>query len=498
MHRVAIAGAGPAGCYAASKLLSKLPHARVDVLEKLPAPFGLVRYGVAPDHPETKAVEHSLESTLNDERVRFFGNVSVGTDVSVHELRQRYSAVVLASGAVADRTLGVPGENTCDGVLSARRFVGWYNGAPEDVAHVERLNIAEKLASSRHVAIIGLGNVSIDCARMLLKPAEELAQTDVCQHALDALQQSAVQRVVLIGRRGPAQAAYTAREVREVAQLPGVQAMSPFTELHDSISEADAHELAKDRARRRAHEALAKNAADCSLSTSEHNVFEHNNNPNNMKELHFRFLRSPISFECQSDHNQSLSGVRLQRNKLQGEAFARRVVPTEDKSEVIPCGLAIRSIGYKAEPIDQTVPFDHSSGRVEHNGGRIALNEDNRQLGALYGCGWLKRGPTGVIATNVMDAEDTALNAASDLERESEMSAAHRLSDIASGTEHYHGVDDLLQKRSVEYVTMEDWSKIDKAERARARPGAPREKFVTIEHMLQHSSSGGKRRTALS
>lgn len=496
--RVAVAGAGPAGCYAAYKVATRIPRAHVDLLESLPSPYGLVRYGVAPDNSETKAVESSLHSHLSRPNIRLLANITIGSDISVNELRSLYHAVILATGSQSEKPLNIPNESPprTHSVISSKQLVGWYNGHPHDVHSLQSREIATKLSHARSVAIIGLGNVSIDCARMLLRSPSELQFTDICSHALDALTHSSVKRVILIGRRGPAQASYTAREVREAVQLNGVQAMSPHDELHDSITDADAHELSRDRARRRAHEALTKHAVDCDLSKSQSDAFSFNHNPSNAKELHFRFLRSPVSFELPDpdthpDHHHLglLHGVRLERNELKGDAFSRKAVPTGDTSEVVPCELAIRSIGYKSQPVDDGVPFDHTQGRVQHTGGRVDGSKPSIGLCPLYACGWLKRGPTGVISTNVMDAEDTASTVADDLVGDGdERDASCDDGDHAAGGA--RSIDDLLDQRGVRPVTLDGWHRIDSAEQdaGRAR-GAPREKVVTVEQMLKIARS---------
>lgn len=436
---------------------------RVDIVEKSPAPFGLVRYGVAPDHPGTKEVERSLGEILEDGRASFFGNVAVGKDVSVDELRARYSAVVLACGAPADKELGVPGERELAGVTSARRFVGWYNGSPEDRDEP----IEERLRAARTALIVGLGNVSVDCARVLLRSPRDLAKTDMCQHAVDALARSSIERVILAGRRGPAQAAYTAREIRELTNMAGVHVWSPENEV-GALFEADKEELRRDRARRRAHEAVSK-AVEAWRGISESET---------SRSLHLRFLQSPISINPSKQDDSVVGSVTLRANELGGEA-GKRVSKPLKATEDVDADIVIRSIGYKAVPIEG-VPFDHRAGAVPHYGGRV-LSEtgtDSVQPG-LYVCGWLKRGPTGVISTNLMCAEDTVNSVVEDCEQ-------GRVGAPTTGEEEFDGIELLLRHRGVRYVTLDGWHRIDHAEReAGSQRGAPREKFTSVESMLQ-------------
>ena len=475
-HRFAVVGSGPAGMYAALALAKTFAGSTIDVFDRSPAPFGLVRYGVAPDHAETKLVTKKFHETLTTrEDVAYYGNVGLGRDVSVGELMDGYHGVVLACGASGDRRLEVPGEETRRGVLSAREFVAWFNGdpahGPESETHARVREALEKGGANAHVAVIGVGNVAIDCARVLLKDADALAETDICAHALETLRAHPVSSVSLIGRRGVAQASFTPKELRELLNLPDVRV--EMSEETLALAPEDEEELTRSRPRRRAYEAFTKrkDAGECLREDG-----------GCKKTLHVRFLASPLEFG--GDKDGALRWMKLGRNELVGPAGARKSIPSGE-TETIPTALALRSVGYRAEPIASTVDGDESSSgvtlpfderaRVVPNayGAVIADALSLRQIPRLYVTGWLKRGPTGIIGTNLTCAEETVAKMAADF-------AVNPPEEPLS-----RGVASILARRGVRVVDADDWNRLDDLERARGEAvGKPREKFTRVRDML--------------
>ncbi len=369
--RIAVVGSGPAGFYAAGHLL-KESNVEVDMLERLPTPHGLVRSGVAPDHPKIKTVTRVYEKTSAHPRFRFFGNVELGRDVTVDELREHYHAIIYAVGAAADRPLGITGEEL-PGSWAATDFVGWYNG------HPDYCDLEFDLSCERAV-VIGNGNVALDVARMLTLDHAELATTDVADHALEALRSSAVREVVVLGRRGPAQAAFTNPELLELGEMQGVDVLVNGDELERALAVPDA-------------------GMD---PTSERNVKvlrEYAQRPlgGQPRRIELRFLLSPIEFTGAPDSG--VAGVRTVRNELvAGADGALRAQPT-DEEELIEAGLVLRAVGYRGRPLPE-VPFDEHRGIIVNEGGRVHDPDDGTQRPGEYVVGWIKRGPTGVIGTN--------------------------------------------------------------------------------------------------
>jgi len=386
--------------------------------------------------------------------VQFAGNIDVGKDISLEDLRSRYHAVILAYGAEEDRRLGVPGENL-RGVFGAREFVAWYNGLP----NFRELNPC--LDETDTVAIVGQGNVAVDCARILCKTVEELRATDITEHALRSLSESRVKRVYMIGRRGPVQAAWTTAELRELAQLGTNATCRIVIDPSDlKLTSEQEKELKEDRPKRRMFELLHKTA----LST-----WGQQSGPN-QRELIIRFLRGPNEFIADPKDKTRLGFLRLDINSLErspdGSYRAVRTGQTED----VECQLSLRSIGYKSVPIDG-LPFDVKQGTVVHDAGRV-------QPG-LYVAGWLKRGPTGIIGTNKGDAEETVETLLRDMQK-------GELPHLKSTTPGVEGLKPLLEERGVQMVSYEDWKRIDAAEREMGtKSGKPREKFVRVEDMLR-------------
>uniref|UniRef100_A0A3B4U243 NADPH:adrenodoxin oxidoreductase, mitochondrial n=1 Tax=Seriola dumerili TaxID=41447 RepID=A0A3B4U243_SERDU len=420
--KVCIVGSGPAGFYTAQHLIKQ--HVHVDIYERLPVPFGLVRFGVAPDHPEVKNVINTFTQTAKHSRCSFYGNVNVGKDVSVQELQRAYHAVVLSYGAEGNRTMGVPGEGLA-GVYSAKDFVGWYNGLPSC------RQLSPDLSCETAV-ILGQGNVALDVARVLLSPVDMLKETDITQPALEALAHSQVRRVLIVGRRGPVQVAFTIK-----VDLP--------------------------RPRKRLTELMLKTALQTPGET------EQERRDQASRTWGLRFFRSPVEVLADPERHRT-AGIRLAVTRLEGSGEAARAVLTGDVEDVT-CGLVISSIGYKSLPIDQSVPFDSKSAIVPNTMGRI------KQAPGLYCSGWLKTGPTGVIATTMNNSFDTARSLLDDME-----SGVLDLSAAKSGSQ---VITALLEQRGVKPVSFSDWEKIDRVEMSRGEAsGKPREKLLTVEEML--------------
>jgi ferredoxin--NADP+ reductase len=425
-RRTAIIGAGPSGFYAAEQLL-KAGFA-VDLYDRLPTPYGLVRAGVAPDHPKIKTVTRIYAKTAQHEAFRFFGGVELGRDVTREDLLQRYHAVVYAYGTAAGNRLGIPGEDL-PGSHAATDFVGWYNG------HPDFCDLAFDLTTERAV-VVGNGNVALDVARMLVLAADELAPTDTADHAVDAFGGSGVQEVVVLGRRGPAQAAFTTPELRELADLGRADVVvEPFA--------ADLPEDASPTTRRNV-EVLQAYAATPPAGRTHRIVL--------------RFCCSPV--ELLGDER--VTGLRIARNRLETDADGRvRAVPTGEE-EVVPCGLVLRAVGYRGTPVPG-IPFDEALGRIPNVGGRVT-GPDGAHLPGEYAVGWIKRGPSGVIGTNKKDAAETVAHILADALPEPPLEPA----------------EDWLP----DHVSWEDWEAIDAAETAAGTPGGrPRVKLVRLEDL---------------
>uniref|UniRef100_A0A8C3ATM3 NADPH:adrenodoxin oxidoreductase, mitochondrial n=1 Tax=Cyclopterus lumpus TaxID=8103 RepID=A0A8C3ATM3_CYCLU len=421
----------------------------VDIYERLPVPFGLVRFGVAPDHPEVKNVINTFTQTARQSRCSFYGNVDVGTDVSVEELRQAYHAVVLSYGAEGNRTMGVPGEDLA-GVHAAKDFVGWYNGLPS--CRQLRPDL-----SSETAVILGQGNVALDVARVLLSPLDILKMTDITQPALEALAESQVRRVLIVGRRGPVQVACTVKEVREMVNLPNAR-----PEMVGADFEGVAEAL-KDlpRPRKRLTELMLKTALEVPGEKEQQRRSEASH------AWGFRFFRSPVEILADPERSRT-AGIRLAVNRLEGSGEGARAVLTGEVEDVT-CGLVISSIGYKSLPIDPSLPFDSRKAIVLNNMGRV------QRAAGLYCSGWLKTGPTGVIATTMNNSFDTARSLVEDMDL-----GTLDVSVVKPGSQ---SVAALLEKRGVKPVTFSDWEKIDRVELSRGEAvGKPREKLSVTDH----------------
>jgi len=449
--RVAIVGSGPAGFYALQALFqAEGLNVQVDMYDRLPVPFGLVRSGVAPDHPKIKKVMALYERLAERPEFRFFGNVEFGKDVTLDDFRKLYHQVVFASGAQADRVLGIPGENL-EGVHSARRFVAWYNGDP-DYSHQDFDFSAE------NAVVIGVGNVAADVARILCRLPRVLEKTDIANYALEALKHSAIKTVHLIGRRGPVQAAFSHPEIHELGEMAGASASTLPEEMQ--LDEASEQELLSgtDDLRHR-YEALK--------------LLEGRDEPGKPRRLVIRFCLSPV--EIVGDGEGRVRALEVVRNALfldeQGTVRSR---PT-DETEEIPCGLVFRSVGYKGVVLEG-LPFDAAAGVVPNDHGRVIDPESGQQMAGVYVAGWIKRGPTGLIGANKTCSRETI----------------DALIDDLGGDKHFFpttpqadAVDQLLRERRVDYVTYDEWKRIDELEVERGRAvGRPRVKLTERDDIL--------------
>jgi ferredoxin--NADP+ reductase len=451
--RIAVIGSGPAGFYAAGHLLKDAAgHIEVDMFERLPTPWGLVRSGVAPDHPKIKSVTRVYEKTAEHPRFRFFGNVTFGEHVSREDLLAHYHAIVYATGSPVDRPLGIPGEDL-PGSHAATEFVGWYNGHPD---HSE---LEIDLLSAERAVVIGNGNVAIDVARMLVLAPAELAPTDTADHALEVLANSHVSEVVIVGRRGPAQAAFTNPELLELGELSQADVIVDPVELDRALAVSDP-DAEPDITHRRNVEILR--------SYAEREPAGH------PKRVVLRFLLSPTALLPGEDGR--LGAVELVRNELvPAEGGGLRAKASEER-ETIPAGLAFRAIGYRGIALPG-VPFQERAGTIPNDAGRVVDPSTGSQLPGEYVVGWIKRGPSGVIGTNKKDAQETVDAILADLE-----AGTHLAPESPDG----EAAEAMIRACRPDLVTYAGWSEIDRHERALgAAAGRPRVKLTRIDEMLR-------------
>jgi len=448
-YYVAIVGAGPSGYFAAASLLKFAdssaaaggPDVRVDMLEMLPTPWGLVRSGVAPDHPKIKSVSRTFEKTSNDPRFRFFGNIAVGRDVQADELTQRYDAVIYAVGAQSDRALRIPGEEL-PGSVAAVDFVGWYNAHP----HFEEM--APDLSTGRAL-VVGNGNVALDVARILVTDPDVLANTDIADHALKSLHDRGVDEVVIIGRRGPLQSTFTTLELRELGELEGVDVVVDPADLA-SITDEDAEAAGK---LSRANIKVLRDYA------------ERQHRPGHRR-IVFRFRTSPIEIGG-TEHVES---IVLGHNELVSGEGGRVVAKDTGERETLPVQLVVRAVGYRGVKVPG-LPFNEASGTIPHEGGRVSGGASE------YVVGWIKRGPSGVIGSNKKDSQDTVDTLLADL-------SGTQLPEVAPDYS-----DELVRwlvERQPLLVTDDHWQVIDAHERSAGEPhGRPRVKIANVAELLR-------------
>jgi ferredoxin--NADP+ reductase len=443
---VAVVGSGPAGFYAAGALLDAEVPVEVDMIERLPTPWGLVRLGVAPDHPKLKTVSRAFERTAQKPGFRFFGNVEVGRHLSHEDLTRLYDAAIYAFGAQTDRRLGIPGEDL-PGSWSATELVAWYNGHPDFQELDFDLGVARAV-------VIGNGNVALDVARMLALTPEELAPTDTTDPAIEAIGSSALREIVVVGRRGPAQASWTTQELKELGELAGADVVVDPAELElDPASEAS---LEHDTNARRNMEVLRGFASR-----------EPAGKPMTVR---LRFLLSPVAIHGDA----RVESVELVRNRLETEDGRLVAVPTAEH-EAVQCGVVFRSVGYRGVGLPG-LPFDERRGTIRNEGGRVVESDGSHVVGT-YCAGWIKRGPTGIIGTNKKDATETV---------------AQLLDDVRAGLISHReevtaeSVESLLAERDSKAVMYAGWASIDELERAAGEKlGRPRVKLRTWDELLE-------------
>lgn len=430
MRHIAIIGSGPAGYYTAEACQKQFgDDLAIDIIDRLPVPFGLVRFGVAPDHQSIKAVTRRYEAVALSDTVRFVGNLVIGRDVSIPELLELYDAVVLATGAPSDRSLGVPGDDL-PGVIGSAAFVGWYNGHP-DYADLE------PEIDGRNILIIGNGNVALDCARILAKTADELEDSDVVAHAFSILSTSQPRSINILGRRGPAQIAMTPKELGELGRLERASAHVDPDDLPPQLIDEGL-----EPGQRKSLALLREFAVPA---------------PEKAVPIHFDFFVQSVRVEGEG----KVERLIVEKTRLNDQQESMGTGETL----AMPADLIISCIGYRTPPIPD-VPYDDARGRF--------ANVDGRIREGLYGVGWARRGPTGTIGTNKPDGFMIADAIAADQPE-------------AAGKQGRAGLDAVIAERGLDIVTFRDWQKIDQAEIDRARSGAPREKFVRVEDMVKAS-----------
>ena len=468
--RVAIIGAGPSGFYAAGALLQqKDAHVTIDVFDRLPTPYGLVRYGVAPDHQKIKSVTRIYERTMKDSRVRYFGNVNLGTDISHVDLKAHYDQIIYAVGAQSDRKLDIPGEDL-EGSFSATEFVAWYNGHP-DFRHYEFDLTVES------VAVIGVGNVAMDVTRILAKSVDELKTTDITDYALEELRESKVRRIHIFARRGPVQAKFTNPEIKELGELEVADVIVNPADL--ALDEASRAELAEDRTAQRNMETLHELAERGSTGKP--------------KQIVFHFLRSPTEI---SGSGGAVSAMMTEKNALYATETGYLSCRGTGAYKEFDVGLVFRSIGYRGVPIPG-VPFYDRWGIIPNEKGRVTAEHGGSVVPGEYTVGWAKRGPTGVIGTNKPDAVETVKMMMEDVKSAAITTGAatSAVASAANGQQspqpdaHDARVNDivaLLRDRGADFVSFADWRILEQIENERgAQRGRPRVKVTDVEEMLR-------------
>ena len=450
--RVAVIGSGPAAFYASELLLKNTAHViEVDMFERLAAPHGLVRYGVAPDHAKIKTVTRAYDAIAAHPRFRFFGCVEFGKHLTLADLSAHYHQVLFATGAQTDRHMGIPGEELA-GSHAATEFVAWYNGHPD--FRQCRFDLSVKRA-----AVIGVGNVAIDVARILVRTPEELEKTDMAAHAIEALRKSRIEEVYLLGRRGPAQAAFTNPEVKEIGEMPGADVIVRADEVQlDPLSEAYVA-AAGDRTLLKKIEILQGYALRKPEGRS--------------RRLHVRFLVSPVALL--GDASGHVTGMRLARNRLVGGSGGAISAEATGEFEELELGLVFRSVGYRGVGLPG-VPFDEKRGVIPNDHGRVLEPSSSTPVPGLYATGWIKRGPSGVIGTNKPDAAETVASMVADIAGSAYLRPLQPDARAAEA---------LIETRQPLAVTYPDWLRADALECSAGQAcGRPRVKFATIEELL--------------
>ena len=447
--RIAIIGAGPAGFYAAETLLKQGNLVlTIDIFNRFPTPFGLVRDGVAPDHQSIKAVVRVFDKILADQRVRFFGNVTYGVDIHHQDLKQFYDQIIYAVGAQADRRMGIPGENLPN-VFPALSFVGWYNG------HPDYGDLPIDLSCERAV-VVGNGNVAMDVTRMLVLSPDTLQNTDIADHALEKLRKSKIREVIVLGRRGAAQAAFTTPEIKELGKLAGVDVVvDPHNIELDPVSLV---EIESDRTAKANLECLREYA-----TRMDHNA---------PRRITMRFLASPAEIVGVDGR---MTGVKVEYNELVVDPNGGLRSKGTGTFELIEAGLVLRSIGYRSVPIEG-VPFDHATSTINNIAGQVVHPNTGEVVPGEYVVGWAKRGPTGLIGNNKPDSAATVQTMLADLPT---------LQGIPDDLRDPSQVLALLHERGIDFVTYQDWKILDRYEVARgSEQGRPRDKVTFVPEMM--------------
>ena len=438
-YKVAIIGSGPSAFYAAQALFKSEEDILVDMFEKLPTPFGLLRGGVAPDHQQMKTVSKSYEKIASHESFRFFGNINIGKDIDFETIRSHYHSVIVAVGAETDRKMNIPGEDS-HGSHTATEFVAWYNGQPSYQNHEFNL-------SGKSAIIIGQGNVAVDVTRILAKPIHELEKTDITSNAIHCLKDSQIEDIYMIGRRGPAQSAFTVLELKELGHIDGVH-----LKIHDDIqlSAADKEEIEQSSKARKNIEQLQE------LKELKKEA---------KKTIHILFYSSPVEI---IEENNAIKKVRFEKNKLEGPAGGQKAKPTGEFFE-LECDLLFRSIGYRGVPF-KGLPFDDRKGVIPNVAGQV-IGVDNTPVKDTYVTGWIKRGPSGVIGTNRSDSIETVHTCLDNI-KDSQLAIDE-------------DIEELLISENIRYVTYDDWKRIDEYEvKEGEKIGKPREKLTSIEKIM--------------
>jgi ferredoxin/flavodoxin---NADP+ reductase len=450
--RVAVVGSGPAAFYGVEHLFKQSELVvEADMFDRLPTPFGLVRYGVAPDHLKIKTVTRAYDAIAAHPRFRFFGNVDFGVHLTLADLQRHYHQVLFATGAQSDRRMGIPGEDL-EGSHPATEFVAWYNGHPDYRDHPFDLSV-------ERAAVVGVGNVAIDVARILVRTPEELAKTDVADYALEALRHSRIKEVFLLGRRGPAQAAFTNPEVKEIGEMADADVIVRPDEVQlDPLSRAQV-DAAQDRTLLKKVEILQGYALRKPEGRS--------------RRLHVRFLVSPV--ELIGDARGRVTRMRLVRNTLVASETGALNAAATGEHEDLDVGLVFRSVGYRGVALPD-VPFHERWGVILNEKGRVLDPATGRVVPGLYASGWIKRGPSGVIGTNKPDSVETVSAMLEDLAQGAHFTPAEPDPDAAAA---------LVQARQALFVTYADWRKLDALEIANGQAsGRPRLKFTSVDDML--------------
>ena len=459
--RVAIIGSGPAAFYAADQLLKLEGRVvEVDMFDRLPTPYGLVRAGVAPDHQKIKSVTAAFDKIAAHPRFRLYGFVEFGKDVTREDLREHYHQILYATGAQTDRRMGIPGEDLA-GSHPATEFVAWYNGHPDYPDY--QFDLQQERA-----AVVGVGNVAVDVARILCRTPEELAATDIAEYALEALRGSRIKEVYLLGRRGPAQAAFTNPEIKELGELADADITTLPEEVELDPLSRGALEKSPDRGTLKKVEILQGYALRKPTGKS--------------RRLAVRFLVSPV--ELRGNAAGQVVAMRLCRNELYATPAGSLQARATDRFEELPVGLVFRSVGYRGVPLSG-VPFNESWGVILNQKGRVIDPDTQAPVAGEYTAGWIKRGPTGVIGTNKPDATETVACMLEDLTRGAVLTPSHP--DPAAA-------EALVRQRQPSFVSFGDWLRLDELEVVRGRPlGRPRLKFTRVEDMLAALGRNGRR-----